>query len=157
MQNCIIEHPIELLEVIKNLMHNPVQAQFSLWSLTGQVRAKQMKIDLLLDYVKQFNHMLDVGKAILVTECPINLSSRVRIIKSCQRREYKKKNLVPWWQLDQQIWIGHQISCFAAFLWKRSVYKDSSNGAPNVLSNHKTEAKYNENQKQNKEEIFTNK
>jgi hypothetical protein len=76
MQSRIKEHPdyntfkndpIAVLEAIKTLMHNPVRAQYPLASMTDAlgrfVNAKQQEKESLLDYIKRFKQLRDVVKS----------------------------------------------------------------------------------------------
>jgi hypothetical protein len=77
MQSRIEEHPdyestfetdpIAVLEAIKTMMHNPVQAQYPLVSMTDAlsrlVNVKQQESECLLDYVKRFKQLRDVAKS----------------------------------------------------------------------------------------------
>ena len=65
---------IALLEAIKTLMHDSVQSQYPLFSMTDDLarvfNVKQMENENLLDYVKSFKQLRDVvtnqlGKEIL--------------------------------------------------------------------------------------------
>jgi hypothetical protein len=59
--------PIAVLEAIKTLMHDPVQAQYPMVSMTDAlgrlVNTRQQENKSLLDYVKQFKQLCDVAKS----------------------------------------------------------------------------------------------
>ena len=63
----IDDDPIVLLEVIKNLMHEPVRAQYHLVSMTNNLQrwlnAKQNDDQPLLEYTKQHKQLTDVVKS----------------------------------------------------------------------------------------------
>ena len=77
MQNRIEEHPhfngsiqddpIELLKVIKILMHDPVRAKYLYASLTEAVarmlNIKQLENESLIDYAKRFKQARDIMKS----------------------------------------------------------------------------------------------
>ena len=62
----IQDDPIELLEVIKNLMHDPIRAQYPLASMHEAVirliNIKQYEGEALLEYVKRFKQCRDAMK-----------------------------------------------------------------------------------------------
>ena len=62
----IQDNPIELLEVIKTLMHDPVRAQYPLASMHEAVirliNIKQYEGEALLEYVKRFKQCRDAMK-----------------------------------------------------------------------------------------------
>ena len=63
----IKNNPIELLEIIKTLMHDPVRAQYPLVSMTDAlmclVNVKQFENEQLLDYIKWFKQLRDVARS----------------------------------------------------------------------------------------------
>ena len=62
----IQDNPIELLEVIKSLMHNPVRAQYPIASMHEAVvrviNIRQYEGEALLDYVRRFKQCRDAMK-----------------------------------------------------------------------------------------------
>ena len=68
----IENNPIELLEVIKVLMHDPVRAQYPMISmteaLTRLMNTKQANNEQLLDYIKRFKQTRDVAVSHLGTD-----------------------------------------------------------------------------------------
>ena len=82
MQNRIEEHPgfetkirddpIELLERIKVLMHDPIRAKYPFASLTEEMsrmlNLKQNENEGLLDYVKRFKESRDITKSHVGTD-----------------------------------------------------------------------------------------
>ncbi len=82
MQNRIEEHPnfeamirdnpIELLNKIKVLMHDPIRAKYPYASLTEAIsrmlNLKQSKNEGLLDYVKRFKEPCDIMKSHMGTD-----------------------------------------------------------------------------------------
>jgi len=82
MQNRVEEHPdceskirdnpIELLEAIKSLMHDPIRARYPFVSVTDALvrltNLRQYDNELLLDYIKRFKQQRDVLKSNIGTQ-----------------------------------------------------------------------------------------
>jgi hypothetical protein len=59
----IRDDPIELLNKIKVLIHDPIRAKYPFASLTEAISRKQSENEGLLDYVKRFKESGDVMKS----------------------------------------------------------------------------------------------
>ena len=59
--------PIALLEAIKELMHDPVRAQYPMAGMTDALKRllnlRQAEDEQLLDYVKKFKQQRDIAKS----------------------------------------------------------------------------------------------
>ena len=144
MQNRIEEHPdfdtkiennpIELLEAIKMLMHDPVRAQYPLVSMTDAlarlVNVKQMEGEPLLDYVKRFKQMRDVAKSHLgnkMLDTFVKQSEDYRKLSDVEKanNNNERRNVqcmdgifIDSWERPKQIWVDHQRFCFAVLSWE---------------------------------------
>ena len=65
--NTFRNNPIELLKVIKLLMHDPIQVQYPFVLMTDAlaqlINVKQNTLENLIDYVKRFKQLKDVTKS----------------------------------------------------------------------------------------------
>jgi len=175
MQSRIEEHPdfeskiqndpIALLEAIKILMHDPVRAQYPMVSMTDAlsrlVNVKQVDNEPLLDYVKRFKQLRDVVKSHLGTDILDTFTEHSEAYKKLSDAKEKatlKAEAFDSWMAYLMIQGSDQSkygSLVKGFISQYSLgndqYPKTIQVATDVLSNHKLDAKFYENQQQNRE------
>ncbi len=162
--------PIALLEVIKVLMHDPIRAQYPKISMTESlarlVNCKQAENEQLVDYVKRFKQLRDVAVSHLGTDLLNKFAEyqeEYKAIKDTDTEKAKKQKeckdsaFESWMAYlvirgsDQSKYgtlTRHFVSQYALGndQYPRTILK-----AVDVLTNHKFDQKFNDNQKRNKE------
>jgi hypothetical protein len=161
----IEDDPIELLEALKTLMHDTVRAQYPLMSMTDAltrlVNIKQMDTESLLDYVKRFKQQRDVAKSQIgkhILDKFVEQSEEYRNTTDAQEQTDMKSEAFEKWMAyllmkgSDYTKYGSLIKGFVSqFSLGNDQYSKTITTAIDVLSNHKIDPKYYDNQKQNRE------
>ena len=147
-------------------MHDPVWAQYPIVSMTDAlawlVNVKQMEGEPLLDYVKRFKQMRDVAKRHLGNKM---LNTFVKQSEDYWKLSDEEKQTTTMKEEMFSAWMAYLLICGSdqskyglitkGFVSQYSLgndqYPKTIQMATDVLSNHKIDAKYYENQKQNNE------
>ena len=157
--------PIALLEAIKTLMHDPVRAQYPVVSMTDAltrlINVKQMENEPLLDYVKRFKQLRDVAKSHLGTKILdqfIIQSEDFRKAEKAEDKEKFKDEAFATWMAyllirgsDQSKYGSLTKGFVSQYSLGNNQYPKTIQAATDVLSNHKLDAKFYENQKRNRD------
>ena len=161
-----IEHdPIKLLEAIQVLMHDPIHAQYPVISMTEAlarlVNVKQAENESLLDYVNRFKQLRDVAVSHMGTEL---------LYKFCEYQEnYKSQNdqgKLEWKTKSFEMWMSYLLirgsdqskygSLTKNFTQQFSLgndqYPKTMETAVDVLSNHRFDQKFIDNQQRQREQ-----
>jgi hypothetical protein len=164
----IENNPIELLEVIKTLMHDPVRAQYPMVSmseaLTRLVNVKQFEGEQLLDYIKRFKQTRDVAKSHMGSDLLnrfVEQSEEYRNLDEKEGADAKKKmkdDAYSAWMAylllrgsDQSKYGTIMKGFVAQYSLGNDQYPRTVQMATDVLSNHRLDAKFFENQKRQRE------
>ena len=163
----IDDKPIKLLEVIKELMHEPVRAQYHLISMTNNLQrwlnAKQNDDEPLLEYAKRYQQLTDVVKSQfgtkLLSETVEKRDEYKELKKTAEKKEMIKDSFDEWCaylvlQGADKNKYGTLMSGFVnQFSLGNDQYPKTVSAAIDALSNHRFDSKYYE----NREKRFTNK
>ena len=156
----IKNNPIALLDAIKILMHDPVRAQYPMVlmteALTRLINVKQMENEPLLDYIKHFKQLCNIVKSHLRTRLLDTFtehSEEYRKIKDMQKQTKMKEEAFNAWMAyllikgSDQSKYGSIIKGFISqFSLGNDQYPKTIQMVTDVLSNHKLDAKFFENQ-----------
>ena len=161
----IENNPIELLEAIKTLMHDPIRAQYPMASmsdaLTRLINVKQMDNEPLLDYVKRFKQLRDVVKGYLGTRI---LDTFIEQTEEYRKLSEAEKLLTTAKEDAFNAWMAYLLikgsdqskygSLIKGFVSQYSLgndqYPKMIQMATDVLSNHKLDQKYFDNLKKHR-------
>jgi hypothetical protein len=165
-ESTLKNNPIAVLEAIKTLMHGPVQAQYPLVSMTDAlsrlVNAKQQESETLLDYVKCFKQLRDIAKSQLGNTILNEFVEHQTGYAAASTNEklVKKQEAYPRWMAyllihgtDQTKYGSLQKGFVSQFLLGNDQYPKSITAAIDVLSNHKIDQRYYDNQKKSHDRL----
>ena len=176
MQSRIEEHPefnltlknqpIAVLQAIKTLMHDPVRAQYPLTSMSDAlgrlINAKQQEGESLLDWVKRFKELRDVAKSHLGNKfldefVEHQVEYKDGLATEDEKKEQKKEVQSKWMALlllrgsDPNKYGSLVKGISSQFSLGNNQYPKTISAATDVLSNHKIDPKFYENQKKSRE------
>ncbi|MGC9208147.1 C2HC-type zinc finger protein, partial [Acidithiobacillus sp.] len=176
MQSRVEEHPefdttiknnlIKLLEVIKVLMHEPVCAQYPMISMTDAltrlINAKQAENEPLLDYIKRFKQLRDVavshmGSEMLHKFCEFQVEFK-DLKTDLDKKNYKDEAFEAWMAYllirgsDQNKYGSLTKNFISQYSLGNDQYPRTITMATDVLSNHRLDPKFFENQKRHREQ-----
>jgi hypothetical protein len=157
--------PIELLKAIKTLTHDTVCAQYPYVSLTEAlarlVNVKQYDNQNLLDYVKSFKQLRDVVKMQFgdqILNYFIEQKAFYRELTDDNKKTEMKNNAFERWMAyllirgSDQSKYGLLLKAFVSqFSLGNDQYPRTITTATDVLSNHRFDSTYHENQKRNQD------
>ena len=158
--------PIELLEVIKTLMHDPVRAQYPMIGMTDDiarlVNIKQGENEQLLDYVKRLRDARDIAVKKIGSEVLYGYAERQTEYKNLKTEEAKKaykSNVFEAWMAylvihgsDQSKYGSLTRNFTSQYSLGNNQYPVTIETAVDVLQNHRFDPKYYENQKRHREQ-----
>jgi hypothetical protein len=161
MQNRIEEHPdyetkiqddpIELLEKIKVLMHDPIRAKYPFASLTEALiklmNIKQLEHEGLLDYVKRFKQFRDITKSHVGTDILDTFVENTRDYqdeRDVDKQKIMKADAFNKWMAyllirnsDQAKYGSLMNGLVSQFSMENNQYPKSVTAATDILSNHR--------------------
>ena len=161
----IEDNPIALLEVIKTLMHDTVRAQYPMISMTDSLRRlvniQQAESENLLDYVKRFKQTRDVAKSHLGTDMLDTFMTHTEEYRDAtsdtKKKELQAKAFESWMAYllirgSDQAKYGTLTKNFVSqYSLGNDQYPRTITTATDVLSNHRMDPKFYENQRRHRE------
>jgi hypothetical protein len=162
----IKNNPIKLLEAIKSLMHDPIRAQYPMVSmteaLTRLVNVKQADNEPLLDYVKRFKQLRDVTKSHIGTKLLYEFCEHQVDYKDLTtdegKKAFKEEAFEAWMAYllirgsDQSKYGSLVKNLVSQYSLGNDQYPKTITTATDVLSNHRLDARFFENQKHRREQ-----
>jgi hypothetical protein len=162
--NFFKNNPIAVLEAIKTLMHDPVRAQYPMALMTDAlgrlVNVKQQDTESLLDYIKRFKQLRDVVKSQMgnkfLTEFIEHLPTYTTALATdqalMQTEAYSKWMAYLLIRGSDQTKYGSLTKGFISqYSLGNDQYPKTITTATDVLSNHKLDQRYWDNQKKNRD------
>ena len=151
MRSKIQDDPIELLEKIKVLMHDPIRAKYPFASLTEAImrmlNIKQFENEGLLDYVKRFKQSRDIMKSHVGTDILDKFVENTREyrdeIDTSQKEKLKEGAFEKWMAYllirnsDQSKYGTLMNGLVSQFSMENNQYPKTIMGATDILSSHK--------------------
>jgi hypothetical protein len=151
----IRDDPIELLEKIKVLMHDPIRAKYPFASLTEAIsrmlNLKQNETEGLLDYVKRFKESRDIMKSHIGTDILdrfIENTLEYRDETDALSQQNMKDGAFDRWMAyllirnsDQSKYGSLSTGLVSQFSMQNNQYPKTCTTATDILSNHKLDNK----------------
>jgi hypothetical protein len=164
-ETSIKNDPIKLLEAIKVLMHDPIRAQYPMMSMTDSltrlINSKQAENESLLDYLKRFKQLRDVagsymGKEVLNKFC--EYQADYKDLKTNETKsKYKEEAFGAWMAYllirgsDQSKYGSLTKNLTSQYSLGNDQFPKTIATATDVLSNHRLDPKFYENQRHQRE------
>ncbi|MGC8553782.1 MAG: hypothetical protein ACP5O7_13115, partial [Phycisphaerae bacterium] len=153
--------PIKLLEVIKVLMHDPICAQYPLISMANAlsqlVNLKQGHDEGLLEYIKCFKHARDVAVSHMGTDLLDQFAEYQEEFKGLttdsDKKKFKDEFFEAWMAYlvirgsDQSKYWSPTANFVKQYYLGNDQYPRTIEMATDVLSQHRFDSKFYENQK----------